>query len=233
MKSTIIGLFALLMVSNLQGQTITNVLSSFDGEKITVSYNLQSKITSQRFNVSVFGSHDGYTQPLVVIGDAGENVNPGNGKKLTWDAKRYLPSSFNEDVQIKIKAIPQVELAALTFQPLALKTYKKGRSISLQWSGGNPTDKLTLELYKNASQDRVIANSISNRGSYDWKIPQDVKGKNYSFRLVNSTNPALQNESEKFTVKSRTPVAAIVVPVVVVGAGIAYLMTLGGGESDD
>jgi Ser-Thr-rich glycosyl-phosphatidyl-inositol-anchored membrane family len=231
MRSTIIGLFTLLIAPNLQGQTVDNILAAFDGERVTVAYDLESNNKGKRFNVLVYSSHDNYAKALSVAGDAGENVASGNGKQIVWEAKRDLPSAFNADVQIKIKAIPQVDLSAMVFQPLTLNTYKKGRSISIKWSGGNPSDKLTLELYKEGDQNRVIASTIDNRGNYDWKIPQDVKGKNYSFRLASTASPAQNAESEKFSIKSRTPLAVKIAPVILVGAGAAFLIL--GGEIGD
>jgi hypothetical protein len=58
MRSTIIVLFTLLVTPNLQGQTVDNILASFDGEKVTVAYNLESKKEGQRFNVFIYSSHD-------------------------------------------------------------------------------------------------------------------------------------------------------------------------------
>jgi Ser-Thr-rich glycosyl-phosphatidyl-inositol-anchored membrane family len=231
MRLTIVGLFTLLIAPNLHGQTVDNILAAFDGQRVTVAYNLESSKKGQRFNVLVYSSHDNYTKALAVAGDAGENVTPGNGKQIVWEAKRDLPSAFNADVQIKIKATPQSDLSVLSIQPLALNTYKKGRSISINWSGGNPADKLTLELYKDGNPNRMIASAIDNRGNYDWKIPQDVKGKKYSFRLVNAASPAQHSESEKFAIKSRTPLAVKIAPVILVSAGAAFLIL--GGEIDD
>ena len=34
----------------------------------------------------------------------------------------------------------------LVFEPLAIKTYKKGRTISMKWTGGYASDKVTIEL---------------------------------------------------------------------------------------
>lgn len=231
MKSTSIGLLLLLTASTLHGQIVDHVVSSFDGERVTVAYNLKSKKTDERFHVLVYGSHDNYNQQLVVAGDAGEHVAPGEGKQIVWEAKRDLPSSFNGDVQIKIKVIPQPAPSALTFQPLALTTYKKGRTVSIKWNGGNPADKLTLELYQDNKRNQLIASAMDNDGNHDWKIPMNVKGKNYSFRLVNISNTAQQAESDTFNIKSKTPAIAIIGPVVLVGAGVTFLML--GGEIGD
>lgn len=231
MKSVIIGLFLLLNASTLCGQIVDQVVSSFDGERVTVAYDLKSKKAGERFRVLVYGSHDNYSQQLVVTGDAGEQVTPGDGKQIVWEAKRDLPPNFNADVQIKLKVIPAYEVSALQFQPLALTSYKKGRSISITWTGGNPADKLMLELYQDHQRHQIIEGNFDNKGNYNWRIPKNLKGKNYSFRLVNLVNPAQQAESNTFKIKSKTPAAAIIAPVLVLGAGAAFLV-LGGDIAD-
>jgi len=231
MKSASIGFFLLLIASTLCGQIVDHVVSSFDGERVTVAYNLKSKKADEQFHVLVYGSHDNYNQQLVVAGDAGEQVAPGDGKQIIWEAKKYLPPGFNADVQIKIKVIPAHQESALAFQPLALTTYKKGRSISITWTGGEPSDKLILELYQDHKQNQVIEGTLDNKGNYDWKIPKNLKGKNYSFRLAYLVNPARQAESNTFKIKSKTPSIAIIAPVLVVGAGVAFFAL--GGEIDD
>jgi hypothetical protein len=231
MKSFSIGFFLLLITSTLCGQIVDQVVTSFDGERVTVAYNLKSKKADERFHVLVYGSHDNYNQQLVVAGDAGEQVAPGDGKQIVWEAKRDLPPNFNADVQIKIKVIPAYEVSVLAFQPLALTSYKKGRSISITWTGGKPSDKLMLELYQDHKRNQVIEGTLDNKGNYDWKIPKNLKGKNYSFRLVNVVNADQQAESNTFKIKSKTPAIAIIAPVLVVGAGAAFLVL--GGEIGD
>lgn len=227
MKLKIIGLLILLASQNLKGQIVDNIISSFDGEKITVVYNLENKNANQRFNILAYSSHNNYSEPLVVDGDVGENVVPGKGKRIIWEAKRYLLSAFNADVQIKIKATPQFEVPVLAFQPLAVKSFKRGRSMHIKWGGANPADKLTLELYKDNSPILVIEKAVSNLGSYEWKIPQNLKGKDYSFRLVGEINPAQHAISDKFKIVPRTPLAAKIAPIAVVSVGAAFLILNG------
>jgi len=231
MKPASIGILLLHFASTLHGQIVDNVIASFDGERVTVAYDLKSKKAGERFQVLVYSSHDNYSNQIVVTGDAGEAVAPGVGKQVTWEAKNYLPSDFNAEVQIKLKVTPQYELSTFTFQELELSAYKKGRTVSVNWSGGNPNDKLTLELYKDKTRQQIIASNIDNNGNYNWKIPKDIKGKKYSFRLVNLTNTAQQAESGTFSIKSKTPLVAILGPVVLVSAGAAYFML--GGEIGD
>lgn len=231
MKYIIIISLLLISFTTLRAQDLENIISSFDGERVTVTYDLKSKNPDQRFNVVVFGSHDNYNRELEVSGETGKNVAPGSGKKIVWEAKQFLPGSFNAEVQIKLVVTPQVEISVLRFEPLSQSRYKSGRTVSLTWTGGNPNEKLDLELMQNNSRKQVVANILPNKGSYQWKIPKDIKGRNYSFRLVTAGTNTTQAESEPIQIKSKTSPALLIVPALLLGAGAAYLIT--GVQIDD
>jgi hypothetical protein len=207
----------------LFAQSVENINASFDGEKITVSYFLNSTEVSQKFKIELYGSHDNYSQPLQVTGDAGENVLPGRAKIVMWNAKEALPSDFDGDVRIKIKAI-KMAAPALAFEPLTLKTYKKGRTISMKWTGGYKSDKVTIELQKNKVIDQPVAELIDNNGAYEWKLPKNVKGKNYQLVLTNSSQKSSDPiTSDEFRVKPRTPFIVKILPVLVAGGVAVFL----------
>jgi hypothetical protein len=211
-------------------QTLENINASFDGERVTVSYVLTHTEAGQKFKIDLYSSHDNYSQPISVTGDAGENVLPGTAKRVIWDAKSVLPSEFDGDIRIKIKAT-RMAAPKLVFEPLALKTYKKGRTISMKWTGGYPSDKVTIELYKNNVNNLLVAAKIDNSASYDWKMPKSVKGKNYMLRVSNATRPNEQADSQVFRVKPRTPFLVKFLPIL--AAGAAAVIVLGddtGGE---
>jgi hypothetical protein len=88
----------------VQAQTLEKLTATFDGEKMIVTYNLAYADASQKFKVALYSSHDNFKQPIMVTGDAGENVLPGAAKRAVWDAKRTLPADFDGDIQIKLKA---------------------------------------------------------------------------------------------------------------------------------
>jgi len=218
-----------LMVSLLKltnAQTIENINASFDGEKVTVSYVLSYSEGNQKFKIDFYSSHDNYGQPLQVTGDAGENVLPGRTKLVIWNAKNALPSEFDADIRIRIKAT-KMAAPKLEFEPLALKTYKKGRTISMKWIGGYPSDKITIELKKNNVTDLRVAELIDNAGAYEWKMPRRVKGKNYQLILTNASNKGEPAASSEFRVKPRTPFLVKILPILAAG-GVAA--ALGGGS---
>ena len=215
-----------LMMSLLNlthAQTLENINASFDGERVTVSYILSYAEVNQKFKIDLYSSHDNYSQPITVTGDAGENVLPGRTKLVIWDAKGTLPSEFDGDIRIKIKAT-KMAAPKLSFEPLALKTYKKGRTISMKWTGGYSSDKITIELQKNKMTDLRVAELIDNSGTYEWKMPKSVKGKNYQLILTNASNTAEPATSSEFRVKPRTPLLVKILPVLIAG-GVAVLLS--------
>jgi len=222
MKSFAFSLLLGLSFLNLKAQTLENINASFDGEIVTVSYVLNHTESNQKFKIALYSSHDNYTQPLVVTGDAGENVLPGKAKRVVWNAKSMLPSEFDNDIRFKIKAI-KMAAPALVFEPLALKTYKKGRTISMQWTGGFPSDKVTIELYKNNVRSLLVAEKINNSQTYEWKMPNSVKGKNYTLSISNTERPNEKAATQSFTVKPRTPFLVKMLPLLVIG-GVAVLL---------
>jgi hypothetical protein len=214
----LIATFLLVGLLNLtlRAQILENINASFDGERVTVSYALNHTEASQKFIIAFYSSHDNFTQPIQVTGDAGENVLPGAAKRVVWDAKSALPSEFDGDLRIKIKAT-KMAAPELVFEPLSLKTYKKGRTISMKWTGGFPSDKVTIELQKSKVTDLRVAEQIDNSGAYEWKMPKSVKGKNYQLTLTNSSNPADPVTSSEFRVKPRTPFLVKILPILAAG----------------
>jgi hypothetical protein len=148
-----------------------------------------------------------------------------------WDAKSVLPSEFDGDIRIKIKAT-KMAAPKLAFEPLALETYKKGRTISMKWTGGYPSDKVTIELYKNNVNNLLVADKIDNSASYDWKMPKSVKGKNYMLRVSNAARPDEQADSQVFRVKPRTPFLVKILPILAAGVVAVILSGDDGGGPD-
>lgn len=228
MKSIFFTFSVVLLNLTTYAQTIENINASFDGEKVTISYVLNHIEANQKFKIDLFSSHDNYTQAIPVTGDAGENVSPGRTKLVIWDAKSTLPSEFDGDIRIKIKAT-KMAAPKLVFEPLALTTYKKGRTISMTWSGGFTSDKVTIDLKKNNITNLRVAELIDNTGAYEWKMPKSVKGKNYQLTLTNASNTAEPVTSSEFRVKPRTPLLVKILPVVIVG-GVAVFLSDDSGQ---
>ena len=211
------------------GQTLENVKTSFDGERMVITYDLNHTDASQKFKVTLYSSHDNYRSPLSSItGDLGENVTPGKAKRVVWDAKSSLSADFDADVSVKIKAAKVVAAVAplvpLVFKPLDVGVYKRGRTVELRWVGGSPNDKLNVELYRNNVAQLRIAEKIDNTQSFTWKMPKGQKaGKDYLVRIYNAGKPTELANSQVFNIKPRVPLLLKIAPVIVVGGAVAFL----------
>ena len=223
-KKLFLAIFILIAICfTAKSQSLENIKTSFDGERITITYDLTNSDPDQKFKVIVYSSHNGYSTPIVSIsGDWGNEVASGKTKKVTWDVKKELPADFDNDITIKVRATKI--LLKLTAKSLAKKAYKKGQSVDIQWQGGKPTDKISIQLLQNGVMKQKLADNLSNGQSYQWSVPKDLKGKGYSLLVSNSSD---QSNTSSFNVKPKIPLLLIIAPVVVVGGAIAFL---GGGD---
>lgn len=219
------------------GQSIENVRTSFDGEKMVITYDLVYSDPAQKFKVTFYGSHDNYQRPLSLLsGDFGDNVLPGKNNRVTWDAKNSLSGDFDKDIAIQVKATkvaPPVAAVKLSMKPFDQSVYKRGRSIIVRWVGGNPGDKLSIELFKSNQVTHKIADKVDNTGRYDWTMPNSVRaGKEYLIRISNSDQPTELSNSQLFTIKPRTPFIVKVLPILGVGAAVYLLKGSSTGSKD-
>ena len=216
----LVGLLVCATASS-QAQIVENINASFDGEKMVITYDLRFTDANQKFKIVLYSSQDNYSEPLLLVtGDTGENVLPGKVKRVVWDAKSVLPEYFDGDIRIKIKA-SKIAPPKLVFEPLALKTYKRGRTISMKWTGGYSTDQVIIELYKEKAFNLLVADKMNNTATYEWKMPKSVKGRNYTLRITNAARPDEQAESQAFRVKPSVPLLVKILPILAAGGIIA------------
>jgi Ser-Thr-rich glycosyl-phosphatidyl-inositol-anchored membrane family len=218
------------------GQTIENVKTSFDGEKMIITYDLNYTDPNQKFRISIYSSHDNYQKPLsLLIGDFGDNVSPGKSNTVIWDAKSSLPSDFDNNITIKLKATLAGAgggggLVKLSMKPFDQGVYKKGTPIEVRWVGGNPADKLNIELYKDGALKQRIATAVDNNQHYTWAMPKNEKaGKQFIIRISSTTQPTDLSNSQFFDIKPRTPLIVKLLPIVAVVAVVAVVASGGGG----
>ncbi len=68
--------------AELTAQSLENIKTSFDGERVTITYDLNNTEPNQKFRINIFSSHNGYSTPIVsVSGDWGTEVAVGKPKK--------------------------------------------------------------------------------------------------------------------------------------------------------
>jgi len=181
----------LFITNAAQTQAIENVVFEFDGERISITYDLNYKNTGQKFTISLYSSHNNYQKPITLLtGDVGDNILPGKRKKVMWDVRNELPPYFDDEISIKVKAIlievPTADIVpALGYQiqPLKSIAYKRGSEIKIQWEGGASGDRIKIDLLKNNVLQQTLTQT-NNTNSYLWEIPKNYKtGKSYNLRI--------------------------------------------------
>lgn len=212
-------------------QRIDNVQANVIGDKVIVSYDIAAAAEGQKFKVSLYASHDGYTSPLnLITGDAGlhNELLAGYGKRIEWNAKSEL-KEFDGEITFEIRA--QVLAAPLrVIGPAIGARHKRGKSMDIQWKGGMPADLVKLELLKGGSVVSQIG-EISNTTSYTWTIPKKItSGADYQVKLTASGTVVT---SDIFKIKKRTPLIVKALPVFAAGAIAFVILSNGGGPGSE
>jgi hypothetical protein len=225
-RLAILCVFLLLGIDGA-AQQIQNVRADFDGEKAIIVYDMIAEQDDDRFNVQLFSSHDNYHNPLsLLIGDAGQSVQPGASRRITWDAKSSLPADFDGDVTFKVRASLTVTLdhpTRLEIKPLNFAAYKRGGKLNMEWNGGKEGDSISIELFKGNNVVREIA-EVENKHIFSWSIPGKLKpGKGYSIRISKLVNADIQSMSQPFEIRPRMSMWVKLIPVAIAGGVIAFL----------
>ncbi|MEQ8361433.1 MAG: Ser-Thr-rich GPI-anchored membrane family protein [Cyclobacteriaceae bacterium] len=203
------------------GQSVENVVAQVESNgKVIITYDLMGDPDIERFNTTIYSSHNGYSSPLKNIsGDVSTDysVVPGNGKRVEWDAAAEL-GSFNGELAFEIRA--EVYRFLRVTKPAAGKSVRRGSTATINWTGGQPSEKVKIELLKGG----ILASNlgeVNNSGAYNWSIPKEMeKGKDYTLRFTGTSGSIT---SESFAVNARFPLLlkiGLAVPVVIVIAAI-------------
>jgi hypothetical protein len=242
LKALIILSLSLSFSLACYSQQITNVQAGIQGENIVVTYNLSSTDANARYDIKLYASHNNFSAPVnLVSGDVGGGITPGNGKRITWQARQEL-NTFSGNITFEVRGTliapsqPDVESTdpnQLKFSnPRLGDKFKMGSIMSVRWTGGLPQD-IKLELHKDNIMVQPLA-SAQNSGSYNWNVPKDksLKAGNYTLKLFNINQPQSAAFSGAFKIKGKVPVVIYILPVVAVGGLVAVLLSGGGGGDD-
>lgn len=218
----LIGLFYSIV---LHSQTISNLKASYNGNKVTITYDMQAKSDVFIYQIQLYSSIDQYKNPIKSVkGDVGSNVKSGTKKTIEWDIKNDL-ESFDGDVDFKIQT-------TLIFAPWAVtkpnfQSVRRGKKINVEWTGyriGN--SDVVLELIKDG-QPLNQSFEYKNSGKVDFPISKSIaKGKGYQIKVssANSQNDAAL--SVQFRIKRKTPLLLVLSPFILAGGGIAAFIAL-------
>lgn len=218
MKRQTLLVFFVLIIGWAHAQTIENVRSTFQNNKVTITFDIVNAKAGQEFNVKVYSSHNGFATPLTYLsGDVGHSVKAGVSKKIEWDVQGEL-KNFTGDITLDVRA--EVVLAWLFLEPKSgTGKVRRGKDFEILWQGGASTDNVKLEYIFDGKTNTI--GESKNTGMFTWKVPSDLpKGKGYELRLTSSGNSTTEN----FLVKSKLPLWIKVAPVLVVGGVLAVLL---------
>ncbi len=228
-------LFKFILVINLPGiaQSIENIRVENTGDKVLVQYDLKHDNPSEKFQVKIYSSATGFTDPLMMVkGDVGDRIIPGNDKQIVWYARQEL-GAFKGEVTVEIRLF-ESKTSFYILHPYARTSVKRASLLQLNWSGGLVDDKLEIDLYKDGKRLRSIGNNIENTGDLKWTIPQDIKpGSKYQVKLQSSEDPSINAFSGNFTIKRKVPLLAKIGPIVLIGAIVGIIVSLQEKEKED
>lgn len=188
------------------GQSVEIDFIEFQGNNIVVHYNLDDGANSNRqFLVQLYSSQDNFTTPLTrVSGDFGTEVSAGFGKKIVWDVTQEL-GSFKGDIALEVRGrvyVPFVKIKEITEG----QVFKKGRNYPLNWTSGNLSGTVNIELF-NADGERLWGeNNVANVGKFDWFIPGNIKkGNDYRLKFTNTRDRNDIVYSPSFVIRPKVP----------------------------
>ncbi len=229
MQRIISLLILLLMCGSLVAQKIENVRATVNGDDIIITYDLSGK-DGQEFKINLYASNSNFSKAIIKAnGDIGSRITPGKDKRVVWNAKNELPE-YKGDLVIEVRGEPGAVVSSSSVRPLAFLSptgggVKRGKLLSISWSGGTPTENVELSLMKNGVVQEKISDT-GNSGVFSWQVPKGTKTGSYQLRLTGSSSG--QAISPNFKVKPKTPFIVKVLPFLAVGAVAAVLV--GGGS---
>jgi len=197
------------------------------GNKVIVHYKLDDTNTNHQYLISLFSSADNFTTSLTkVAGDVGTEVKAGVDKKITWDITKELPS-FKGNLTFEVRGRVFISYVKLTSFSEGL-VFKRGKNTPLNWTSGNLSGQVNIELFK--SQERIpVENNAPNSGRYDWHIPGNLKkGSDYKLRFTNSKDRDDFIESPSFSIKPKVPVALKIAGAAILVGGLVFIAGSGG-----
>ncbi len=223
MKWILLTFSATLWMQTIQAQNFTIKRIEQTPDDIIIYYDLETNEKQSPHLVQVFSSTDNFLNPLMkVSGDVGIDVKPGANRKIIWNVKKELGSTFNGDVQLELrgkKYAPFITMGSIGKNQMIKRTKKT----EFTWTGDTNKKRLMFTLFRNEEVVTGFPN-ISNTGKTKISLPAKVKpGSGYYFMITEVGNTGNIVKTEEFTVKKRIPVVVKFVPAVI-AVGVVILL---------
>lgn len=146
------------------------------------------------------------------------------------NTQSFVKATVRGDAQT-LEETRQIRAATENAQPYAFRgvkpAYKRGKTYTIQWTGGSSYDLVQLELVSgnNRSNRIPLTSAGQNTNQFVWTVSPALKaGKQYRFQLEDITKDASRTSSSPFVIKRRIPLGAKVAGGLVVGASLAYVV---------
>jgi hypothetical protein len=185
---------------------------------ISFSYGFAQDLNKEKS----FLNHDNRTNHIQFIENIKENIED---KLIVFNSinqkSDLMPDYQPENMSFKI--VENTDLIQL-LAPNTDDVFKRGEIIEIRWTGGNPGNIYSLDLYNGKFHYKHLV-ELKNSGVYLWVIPKDVvPGKEYKFKLTNIDDFGEYFFSEKFIIKRKIPIAAWIIPGAIIVTGVAILI---------
>jgi hypothetical protein len=233
MQRILSSLALLLVCGSLAAQKIENVKATLNGDDIIITYDLTGT-AGQEFKINLYASNSNFSKPIIkASGDIGSRITPGKDKRVVWNAKNELPE-YKGDLVIEVRGeagvvstSPTSSVRPLSFLSPTGGGTKRGKTLSVSWTGGTPAENVELSLMKDGAVQQKLTDQ-SNNGAYTWQVPKGTKTGSYQLKLTGSSSGMAM--STNFKVKPSVPLLLKILPVVAVGGIVAVLVSGGGGK---
>jgi hypothetical protein len=222
----------LIALQSVPAQDLQIKFTEFKDNKVVLHYDLRDSVMGRFYTIRLYSSKDNYLNPLEkVAGDVGLEVRPGIDRKIAWDARKELGVLFDGRVSLEIRGrmfIPFINTESINLY----KVFKRKRKYNITWSGGTSQNILNFDLY-NGDEKILSYPNLANVGTYILEFPTYVRtGKNYRFRISDTKNKEDVVYTQPFRIKRKIPLLVKVVPMVVAGAALYWVLNKEGTSAD-
>lgn len=211
------------LMQTASGQTFSlkRLEQSTDG--VILYYDLADTEKLRTYFIQVFSSHNNYASPLQkVSGDVGVNVKPGINRKIVWNAKGEMGTSFSGDIQLEVRG--KVFVPVVIFTSGINSSIKRTTTVPFTWTSENKKAKLNFQLYQNDVLVKTFS-GVANTGKARLKLPGSLTaGSGYYFKVADETAPNNFVKTEEFEVKRRFSALLKIAPVAVVAVVVVLLL---------
>ena len=226
---TLVILLSLVMCLNhhVSAQQLAIDFIELSARNVVVHYTLDDGANSNRqFLVQLYSSQDNYSTALTrVAGDFGTEVAAGVGKKIVWDITKELGATYKGDISLEVRGrvyVPFVKIQDIKED----QVFKRGKNYPLNWTSGNLSGQVNIELFNTEGERLWGENNVSNVGKFDWYLPTSIKkGNDYKLKFTNAKDRNDVVFSQPFVIKPKIPLLVKVGGVVLVAAAVQFALT--------